>query len=269
MATGPSPVLPDYPAEGSICKSTTVALLDTYVCRFQLVSESFSTYSLDMPGDCVHRAVYGDLLEPGGHDGQANRLISDNIEVVPVVVLSQTFPARPVLHPRYPRLRQALPGPVPAVRRRQPRRGRDRGEALLEAAGSTGAINVSSVSSLIMSRSMSCAPALRSARRGPRRAGLAAQIPGCEHGSRRGRPGRVLRRARRELLRRDGLPTGWPPRCAARASPWRWPPPARGLGETVSRWVGGANEPRLRDLRRIRELLATSAALIWLPRCPA
>lgn len=34
-------------------------------------------------------------------------------------------------------------------------------------------------------------------------------------------------------------------------------PAARQLGvsvKTVSRWVGGATEPRLRDLRRIREL---------------
>jgi hypothetical protein len=28
--------------------------------------------------------------------------------------------------------------------------------------------------------------------------------------------------------------------------------------KTVSRWVGGATEPRLRDLRRIRELFGDS-----------
>src|SRR5271169_1630489 len=69
--------------------------------------------------------------------------ISDNIEVVPVVVVSQTFPARPSSIPDIRDfVRRCLAGsPLSEEDNREV--GETVAQALLEAAGSTGAINVS------------------------------------------------------------------------------------------------------------------------------
>src|SRR5215468_4305828 len=69
--------------------------------------------------------------------------ISDNIEVVPVVVVSQTFPARPSSIPDIRDfVRRCLAGsPLSEDDNREV--GETVSRALLEAAGPTGAINVS------------------------------------------------------------------------------------------------------------------------------
>jgi hypothetical protein len=177
-------------------------------------------------------------------------LASDTVEVVPVVVLSQTFPARP----------SSIPDIRDFVRRclaQSPMsEGDDRGvgetvaNALLDAAGATGAVNVS----FRLFPDHVEVDVLRSAPRtgtpgsldvltsllgpDPRGAGPAGQAgPGRD-----GSAEVAFADWMAEVLRREGL--------TMEAA-------ARQLGvsvRTVSRWVGGSTEPRLRDLRRIREL---------------
>jgi hypothetical protein len=165
-------------------------------------------------------------------DRAEDNAISENIEVVPVVVVSQTFPARP----------SSIPDIRDFVRRCL-------AQALLDAAGPTGAINVSfrifpdhvevdvlrsgpnlgtptsvnALTSFLNSGGSGAPGALRAPGDG---AGDDASFADWMAG----------------MLRREGM--------TMEAA-------ARQLGvsvKTVSRWVGGATEPRLRDLRRIREL---------------
>ena len=184
--------------------------------------------------------------------------ISDNIEVVPVVVVSQTFPARP----------SSIPDIRDFVRRclsNSPLSEQDNREvsetvsrALLEAAGPTGAISVSfrifpdhvEVDVLKSGAQIGAAvgvDALTSLLRGhdaitgtdgAKRSAPAARAE-VTNGE---RPEATFGEWMAGVLRREGL--------TMEAA-------ARQLGvsvKTVSRWVGGATEPRLRDLRRIREL---------------
>ena len=70
-------------------------------------------------------------------------LISDNIEVVPVVVLSQTFPARPSSIPDVRDFVKRCLAQSPLTEEDNREVGETVAHALLEAAGPTGAINVS------------------------------------------------------------------------------------------------------------------------------
>ncbi|HMH38108.1 MAG TPA: hypothetical protein VK584_14355, partial [Streptosporangiaceae bacterium] len=70
-------------------------------------------------------------------------LISDNIEVVPVVVLSQTFPARPSSIPDVRDFVRRCLAQSPLTEEDNREVGETVAHALLEAAGPTGAINVS------------------------------------------------------------------------------------------------------------------------------
>src|SRR5271170_4026573 len=70
-------------------------------------------------------------------------MISDNIEVVPVVVLSQTFPARPSSIPDIRDFVRRCLAQSPLSEDDNREVGETVAQALLEAAGSTGAINVS------------------------------------------------------------------------------------------------------------------------------
>jgi hypothetical protein len=185
--------------------------------------------------------------------------ISDNIEVVPVVVVSQTFPARP----------SSIPGIRDFVRRclaSSPLSDDDNREvgetvsrALLEAAGPAGAINVSfrvfpdHVEVDVLRSGASPGPGavagvdpLTSLLRAGElvatggNGGVAGAASSGAPGS-RGDP-TSFADWMAGVLRREGL--------TMEAA-------ARQLGvsvKTVSRWVGGTTEPRLRDLRRIREL---------------
>lgn len=188
--------------------------------------------------------------------------ISDNIEVVPVVVVSQTFPARPSSIPDIRDfIRRCLAGsPLSEEDNREV--GETVSRALLEAAGPTGAINVSfrifpdhvevdvlrsgvplapgaagldRFTSLLRADEMVPVPARGGdgARRGPA-PGPPDARPGADAAS--------FADWMAGVLRREGL--------TMEAA-------ARQLGvsvKTVSRWVGGTTEPRLRDLRRIKEL---------------
>ena len=182
-------------------------------------------------------------------------LISDNIEVVPVVVLSQTFPARPSSIPDVRDFVRRCLAQSPLSEEDNRQVGETVAHALLEAAGPTGAINVS----FRIFPDHVEVDVLRSGAQVGTAAGLDAlasllksQAMGMEAAA-TGRDGsaggaeRVLDETAfadwmAGVLRREGM--------TMEAA-------ARQLGvsvKTVSRWVGGATEPRLRDLRRIREL---------------
>ena len=181
--------------------------------------------------------------------------ISDNIEVVPVVVVSQTFPARPSSIPDIRDfVRRCLAGsPLSEDDNREV--GETVSRALLEAAGPTGAINVSfrifpDHVEVDVLRSGVTLGAGATSGVDPLTALLRAEdrvpVPSGAGGARATGPGDDDPGSFAEwmagVLRREGL--------TMEAA-------ARQLGvsvKTVSRWVGGTTEPRLRDLRRIREL---------------
>jgi hypothetical protein len=179
-------------------------------------------------------------------------LISDNIEVVPVVVLSQTFPARPSSIPDIRDFVRRCLAQSPLSEEDNRSVGETVAQALLEAAGPTGAINVS----FRIFPDHVEVDVLRSGGQIGTPAGLDALTSllksDAMHAGVGGRdgPGTVAVAQEEEgfadwmaaALRREGM---------------TMEVAARQLGvsvKTVSRWVGGTTEPRLRDLRRIREL---------------
>jgi hypothetical protein len=185
---------------------------------------------------------------------KAAGLISDNIEVVPVVVLSQTFAARPSSIPDVRDFVKRCLAQSPLTEDDNRAVGETVAQALLEAAGPTGAINVSfrifpdhvevdvlrsgaqvgtaagldALASLLKSQAMEMEAAATG------RGGSGFGNSGSDE--------TAFADWMAAVLRREGM--------TMEAA-------ARQLGvsvKTVSRWVGGTTEPRLRDLRRIREL---------------
>jgi hypothetical protein len=196
---------------------------------------------------------------------RADGAISDNIEVVPVVVVSQTFPARPSSIPDIRDFVRRWLAQSPLSEEDNREVGETVSRALLEAAGPTGAINVSfriypdhvevdvlrsgmqlgagtgldALTSLLRADELtqeagSAAGPGSGAAPGAAPAPASAHAPGTDPAS--------FAEWMAGVLRREGL--------TMEAA-------ARQLGvsvKTVSRWVGGTTEPRLRDLRQIREL---------------
>jgi hypothetical protein len=190
--------------------------------------------------------------------------ISDNIEVVPVVVVSQTFPARPSSIPDIRDFVRKCLAQSPLSEQDTREVGETVSRALLEAAGPTGAISVSfrifpdhvEVDVLKSGAQIGAASGLDALASLMRAHDAAGAIRAPAGGSQAADPGAGNAASQLEadgdaesfadwmagVLRREGL--------TMEAA-------ARQLGvsvKTVSRWVGGATEPRLRDLRRIREL---------------
>jgi hypothetical protein len=177
--------------------------------------------------------------------------ISQNIEVV-----SQTFPARPSSIPDIRDFVRRCLAQSPLSEEDNREVGQTVAQALLDAAGPTGAINVSfrifpdhvevdvlrSGPNLGTPTSVNALTSfLNSGGSVPLRAG-AGGAGGA--GGANGADGDASSFAdwMASMLRREGM--------TMEAA-------ARQLGvsvKTVSRWVGGATEPRLRDLRRIHEL---------------
>ena len=175
-------------------------------------------------------------------------LISDKVEVVPVVVLSQTFPARPSSIPDIRDFVRRCLQQSPLSEDDNREVGETVAQALLEAAGETGAINVSFrifpdhvEVDVLRSGAQIGTPAgldalaslLKSQQPGP--AGHDGTVPPDDDET-------AFADWMAAALRREGM---------------TMEVAARQLGvsvKTVSRWVGGTTEPRLRDLRRIREL---------------
>ena len=194
------------------------------------------------------------------------------IEVVPVVVLSQVFPARPSSIPDIRDFVRRCLAESPLTDEGNREVGETVFRALLDAAGPTGSIQVAfrifpehvEVDVLHSDRQISprtapspssangaVAPTMPTVRSGPAPvpAGAAAEPAGAPQPTPTeavilGAPGQPETFAEwmSTALRREGL--------TQEAA-------ARQLGvsvKTVSRWVGGATEPRMRDLRRIQEV---------------
>ena len=191
---------------------------------------------------------------------RANDQISDNIEVVPVVVVSQTFPARPSSIPDIRDFVRRCLAQSPLSEEDTREVGETVSQALLEAAGPTGAISVSfrifpdhvEVDVLRSGPQFPSAPgidaltSLLRSRESPAPVPAAAELPAPAPGANAAETDRAPSASFAEwmtgVLRREGLT------IESAASQ---------LGvsvKTVSRWVGGSTEPRLRDLRRIHEL---------------
>ena len=176
------------------------------------------------------------------------------IEVVPVVVLSQTFPARPSWIPEIRDFVRRCLAESPLTDEGNREVGETVFRALLDAAGPTGAIQVSfrifpehvEVDVLhsnqppaeLVNRNVAVAPRAAAASAGPVSAPATAPAAVADDA---GRPA-TFADWMSTALRREGLTQ----EAAARL-----------LGvsvKTVSRWVGGTTEPRMRDLRRIQEV---------------
>jgi Helix-turn-helix len=174
-------------------------------------------------------------------------LISDKVEVVPVVVLSQTFPARPSSIPDIRDFVRRCLAQSPLSEDDNREVGETVAQALLEAAGSTGAINVSF-------------------RIFPDHVEVDVLRSGAQIGTPAGLDALASLLKSQEMAPvgygagpHDGEETAFADWMAAalRREGMTMEVAARQLGvsvKTVSRWVGGTTEPRLRDLRRIREL---------------
>jgi len=176
-------------------------------------------------------------------------VVSDSIEVVPVVVLSQTFPARPSSIPDIRDFVRRCLAQSPLSEEDNREVGETVAQALLEAAGPTGAINVS----FRIFPDHVEVDVLRSGAQIGTPAGLDALTS-------------LLKSQEQPTGSREGPPPGYDGSetafadwmaAALRREGMTMEVAARQLGvsvKTVSRWVGGTTEPRLRDLRRIREL---------------
>lgn len=180
----------------------------------------------------------------------------DTIEVVPVVVVSQSFPARPSFIPEIRDFVRRCLADSPLDEDGIREVGETVFRALLDAAGPTGSVQVAFrifpehvEVDVLHSESQ---PA-ESARSLAQTMGMVPSRP----------PAPVL------PLSKEPVPTADPVPDTHSASFAEWmssalrregmtqEAAARQLGvsvKTVSRWVGGATQPRMRDLKRIREV---------------
>jgi len=167
----------------------------------------------------------------------------DYLEVTPLVVLSQTFPARPSAIPEIRDFVKRCLSQSPLSDEDARAIGINVSQALLDAAGPTGSIQVSfrifpdhAEVDVLRSGPAPGLEALAST------LGL-AETPGTPSTGAGG-------------IGSTGSFADWMS-AALRREGLTMEAAARQLGvsvKTVSRWVGGATEPRLRDLRRIREV---------------
>ena len=205
------------------------------------------------------------------------RFAGNPIEVVPVVVLSQVFPARPSSIPDIRDFVRRCLAESPLTEEGTREVGETVFRALLDAAGPTGSIQVAfrifpehvevdvlhsdtaiqspvspgpPVTYLLpgapapvrpLSSSQAAAPQYVAPSQAPA-AAPASAVTAPADGSAGGLHAGTFAEWMSSALRREGL--------TQEAA-------ARQLGvsvKTVSRWVGGATEPRMRDLRRIQEV---------------
>ena len=213
----------------------------------------------------------------------------DPIEVVPVVVLSQIFPARPSSIPDIRDFVRRCLAESPLNEEGAREVGETVFRALLDAAGPTGYIQVAfrifpehvevdvlhSAMQIPAQLVRSLDPAISAAPPAP--AAPARPVPGSQAaraaaaaaggepaGPEASDPGRPEADLAGTAAAAAG---GFPPADPATFAEWMsrtlrregltQEAAARQLGvsvKTVSRWVGGATEPRMRDLRRIQEV---------------
>jgi hypothetical protein len=189
-------------------------------------------------GDAVLAGLREGDRVPDRNHGREDKAI----EVVPVVVLSQTFPARPSWIPEIRDFVRRCLAESPLTEEGTREVGETVFRALLDAAGPTGAIQVSfrifpEHVEVDVLHSNDAAPPVPGTVP-PSTPARTAAPPAAEAPSARQA---TFADWMSSTLRREGL--------THEAA-------ARQLGvsvKTVGRWVGGETEPRLRDLRRIQE----------------
>jgi DNA-binding XRE family transcriptional regulator len=183
----------------------------------------------------------------------------DAIEVMPVVVLFQVFPARPSSIPDIRDFVRRCLAESPLTEEGNREVGDTVFRALLDAAGPSGSIQVAFrifpehvevdvLHSELQAPSASGGPGAGAGDAGPALAGAGS-----------GRPQMTAPGSSFVRLGEDGHPSNFADwmSVALRREGLTQEAAARLLGvsvKTVSRWVGGATEPRLRDLRRIQEV---------------
>jgi DNA-binding XRE family transcriptional regulator len=214
----------------------------------------------------------------------------DAIEVVPVVVLSQIFPARPSSIPDIRDFVRRCLAESPLTEEGTREVGETVFRALLDAAGPTGYIQVAfrifpeHVEVDVLHSEMQILAPLQTVRPGNAAISAAPPVPAAPSapvpGSHAARKAAGLADAAAAAYN-AGQPPVAPFIVPAQADAGHDEPPpdpatfaewmsrtlrregltqeaaARQLGvsvKTVSRWVGGATEPRMRDLRRIQEV---------------
>jgi DNA-binding XRE family transcriptional regulator len=203
----------------------------------------------------------------------------DPIEVMPVVVLFQVFPARPSSIPDIRDFVRRCLAESPLTEQGNREVGETVFRALLDAAGPSGSIQVAfrifpeHVEVDVLHSDLSAGPPRGEAR--PTDGTVtAAGANGSINGTANGSGASVLNRTAQSTsgpdhitapgasfvdLGADGQPANFADwmSVALRREGLTQEAAARLLGvsvKTVSRWVGGATEPRLRDLRRIQEV---------------
>jgi hypothetical protein len=202
----------------------------------------------------------------------------DPIEVVPVVVLSQVFPARPSSIPDIRDFVRRCLAESPLTDEGNREVGDTVFRALLDAAGPTGSIQVAfrifpehvEVDVLHSDNQILPPPGLTSAPPAVRAASVAPPAPAArpapEPGPAEPAPPAAVPAAAAAPAPAGPVTLGLPGHpatfaewmsTALRREGLTQEAAARQLGvsvKTVSRWVGGATEPRMRDLRRIQEV---------------
>ena len=203
----------------------------------------------------------------------------DPIEVMPVVVLFQVFPARPSSIPDIRDFVRRCLAESPLTEEGNREVGETVFRALLDAAGPSGSIQVAfrifpeHVEVDVLHSDLSAGPHGAESRAGDGPA-TAAGASGAFNGAASGSgapalngnseagpgPGQITAPGASFVhLGQDGQPANFADwmSVALRREGLTQEAAARLLGvsvKTVSRWVGGATEPRLRDLRRIQEV---------------
>jgi DNA-binding XRE family transcriptional regulator len=200
----------------------------------------------------------------------------DSIEVMPVVVLSQVFPARPSSIPDIRDFVRRCLSESPLTDQGNREVGVTVFRALLDAAGPTGSIQVafrifpehvevdvlhsdSQIQAGLLPTGMN--PAVQAVRSGAAAGTAAGAGPGgaWEAGVAAAATDFAPIPAEPVALGQPGQPATFAEwmSTALRRQGLTQEAAARQLGvsvKTVSRWVGGATEPRMRDLRRIQEV---------------
>lgn len=205
----------------------------------------------------------------------------DHIEVVPVVVLSQVFPARPSSIPDIRNFVRHCLAESPLTDEGIREVGETVFRALLDAAGPTGSINVAfrifpehvevdvlHSDSLLPGTSAPSGNGQPSADAHPGDAPAVA--PSAAAGEHSAAGHAALEAARAAATTPSSMVKLGGPGQPATFAEWMstalrregltQEAAARQLGvsvKTVSRWVGGTTEPRMRDLRRIQEVFGT------------
>jgi DNA-binding XRE family transcriptional regulator len=170
-------------------------------------------------------------------DPRSDENAENGIEVVPLVVLSRNFPARPSAIPEIREFVLAGLARSPLTEQEGREVGRTVLRVLLEAAGRSGAVQVS----FRISRDRVEVDVLRTDPALEETRGLADLAASVTPAGQRRRPASFAGWMA-DVLRREGMTRE---------------DAARQLGvsvKTVGRWIGGETEPRLRDLRRIQDL---------------